>query len=29
VSIPVSERLFGQGAQGQFSNFTVTAIARG
>jgi hypothetical protein len=26
VSIPLSERLFGQGAHGQFSDFTVTAI---
>ncbi len=29
VSIPISERLFGQGARGEFSNFTVTAVTEG
>ena len=27
VSIPLTERLFGQGASGQFSGFTVTAVS--
>ena len=26
VSIPLSERLFGQGARGAFTNFTVTTV---
>jgi hypothetical protein len=28
VSIPISERLFGQGAKGTLDNFTVTTVDR-